>query len=492
MFQSLSFVNTKKATFIAGILVAVFSLVGMGTIVSKASAADCDSNAIIYCGFTSPSNFISKVKSNDSRNGHHDLVNIYKAYGLESADYDRFVTHAKQGTAYKDGRIVVGGQVVGTNGTSIGREAGAQGSGYFTQTIAGQKYYGNTNAKAFKSNSIPVTVLFNAKGQVEFAVLNACGNPEHVHVVTPTYSCNKLNMSAVSGKANTYAFSTSASAGNNAKIVKVVYNFGDGTPAVTQSNPATKVNHTYTKAGHFTAKVSVYVSLPGNQQVVVSNGNCAKTVTVVMPFYQCVQLAGSFIDKDKMSFRFVATAKYGNGAKFVSADFNFGDGKSAQGVKPATATTATVTHTYQEANKYDVKAILHFTANGKNVTAPTCAAMVTPTTPPTPECKPGVPMGSPECTPPCQFNSSLPATSPKCGVVSPAETTLPNTGAGNTIAIFSAVVVAGFLGYRHVLYRRHRAAFLAAEQGISPLEEPVAPKAAAARKAKSLRRPRRF
>jgi hypothetical protein len=89
--------QTKKISFVAGLVLTVAALFGTATVaVSKVAAADCDSssNAIIYCGFSSPSNFISKVRGNDSGNGHHDLQSVYSFYGLNAADYDAFAAHA--------------------------------------------------------------------------------------------------------------------------------------------------------------------------------------------------------------------------------------------------------------------------------------------------------------------------------------------------------------------------------------------------------------
>jgi hypothetical protein len=192
---------------------------------------------------------------------------------------------------------------------------------------------------------------------------------------------------------------------------------------------------------------------------------CAKTVTVKLPLYTCVQLVGAILDKTKLEYSFTVTANAANGATFTAADFDFGDGKSQTGVKPATATTATVVHDYATAGQYNASATLHFSLNGADVTAPTCKALVTPETV-TPECKPGVPVGSAECTP-CQYDSSLPSDSPQCVPPTPPE--LPNTGAGNTIAIFATVMIGGFLVYRQLLFKKHRAAFVAAEQGTSPL-----------------------
>jgi LPXTG-motif cell wall-anchored protein len=185
-------------------------------------------------------------------------------------------------------------------------------------------------------------------------------------------------------------------------------------------------------------------------------------VNVTLPFYSCVSLTGAILDKSKFQYSFTAAAKYGNGANFTSADFIYGDGTKQIGVKPTGAAVA-VTHSYAKAGSYNISAMLHFTVNGKAVTANTCTAVVTPTTPPTPTCKPGVPVGSSECTP-CQYDTSLPSNSPQC-----LPPSLPNTGAGNTIVIFGGVVVAGFLVYRQLLFRKHKTAFLAAQMGSSPL-----------------------
>lgn len=472
-FHLFSAVKNKRVPFVAGLAIALFGLFALsGLVVQKVSAADCDSNAIIYCGFTSPSNFITKVRNNDSQNGHHDLQTVYAAYGLEPASYDKFVTSSRSGKAYKDGRIIVDGQVVGTAGNSIGRESWMQGSGYFTKNIGGTNYYGNVNAKAFATDGLPITVLFNSAGTMVFAVLDSCGNPEGFTPVASNYSCTSLKKTAVAGKANTYSFTTSATQSGNAAITQYVYNFGDGTTATTTSGSAA-VTHTYTKGGTYTAKVTIYVHLPGNQNVTASSGGCQTTITVLTPFYQCLQLTGAILDKAKFSYSFTATAKYGNGATLVSADFNYGDGKAQNGVKPTTSTTFTVQHQYAVAGNYDVSAMLHFMANGVAVTAPTCKALVTPTTPPTPECKPGVPVGDLRCSP-CPTNPAVSANdTADCVPVTPP--TLPNTGAGNTIAVFAVVVVGSFLAYRQLLFRRHKAAFRAAELGVSalPLGQPL-------------------
>ena len=534
----------------------------------RAHANDCDANAIMHCGTGTASQFIAKVKANDDQAGHHDLQPIYAHYGLEPADYDRFVTSARPGTAYKDGRIVVDGLTVATNAKSVGRLASYQGSGSFSTSIAGAgTVYGNTNNQAFAAASIPVMVLFNAKGVVQFAVLTSCGNPIYGANNVPVYSCDQLHETAVANKPGTYSFTTDTTAGNGAHVVKLVYDFGDGIK-VTATSPSQVIQHTYIASNSYTARVTVYVSLPGNQTVMVTATSCATIVQVALPFYQCVQLAaatidnskykyqfivtgkvlngaritsadfnfgdgsattgvgmngqsattthtyakdgayqvvaylhialpggttmsitgpgcakkvsvaipyyncvqlgGAILDKSNYTYSFVATADFGNGASFTSADFDFGDSHKTLGVVP-TGTAATTTYKYGVAGNYRITATLYFTVN-KTVQSVQCTATVTPTQPPTPECKPGVPQGSALCAP-CLYSASLTATDTKC--VPP---NLPNTGAGSFVALFGAAVVAGFFIFRQYAYRKD--AYAGAGADYSPEPSEVAPEEA--------------
>ncbi len=379
-------------------IVSAFALVAIGGTMSfqassdKASASDCSANAIVTCGAANPADFISKVRAN----APGDLPTIYASYGLAPADYNRFITSAVAGTAYKDGTIVVGGRVVATNAESIGRSSKPYSH---AKVIGGKTYYESRAQDVFLSNSIGVMVLFNAKGQMQFAVMNDCGNPTNGTVVTPTYTCNNLQSRQINR--TTYAFSSSATAGNGASIDHVVYNFGDGTSS-TQANPATEVAHTYTKTGTFSVKVTVYVTVPGSQTVIIAAaGDCVKQIVIATPpppppapkptpVASCTTLTAVVSDRTNVALS--AKAAVANGATVSGYDFEILDIKATKVLQTkhiaTTATSAATSFTVSAAGSYYTEVYV-VTSQGR-LTSPGCAKnfVITPVPiPPVAVCK---------------------------------------------------------------------------------------------------------
>lgn len=556
--------RNTKITFAAGLIISALSLVGIFAASPSvlARAMECDNNAIMWCGFGSNSEFISKLRANDDGKGHRDLQSIYGHYGLSTSEYSRFQSTAKDGVMYRDGRVVVGSDTVMTSGRTLGREYF---NGSSSVSISGKTYYkGSPSVRwAPGTNSLPVKVMFNSSGVAEVVVMTSCGNPVDGSKTSSAASCQRLNMTAVSGKANTYRFTASASASGNARITKYVYDFGDGSAPVTTTSASTPVEHTYKKPGDVTAKLTVYASAPGGTTIVstadtckkkitivapfyecvkldavlanpndkytyaytvtmkygngakfesatfdygdgskqtvtsatsttvkaqhtyrepgtytvqvalkfngktVTSSACKRPVTVIKPYYRCVRLDATIVDKSSYTYRFVVSMDYGNGAKFSSADFDFGDGNTKTGVKSSNGETVTIDHTYGESKQYSASALLRFTVGDRAVSAPTCRALIPDTgEPATPECKPGIPEGDVRCSV-CPYDPTIPADdTERC--VAPV-TELPNTGAGNVIALGSIALVGGFLVYRHMLFQQHKRAYMAADRGDSPL-----------------------
>lgn len=305
-------------------------------------AGDCTGNSIVHCGSSNRQDLINTVR------GNAQLQAIYAHFGLNASDYNRFVTSARPGMAYaSNNTIVVDGRVVATNVWSIGRWSWVQGAGYWAVPIAGVNYYGNYNNKAFASTStaIPVDVLFDQTGKMQFAVMtSACGNPATGTPVQPTEVCRALNMNPTN-QADTYNFTTDASATNGAVIDHLVYNFGDGSNTVTTTNPAQVVTHHFTRSAE--VSVTVYVRVPGGGIVVLTN--CKHQVTVIPPAtVACTNLAltpGKADEQGNVAYTLAATASAKN-ATIKGYTFYFGD-KTATKTVDTKETLASVAHVYK-------------------------------------------------------------------------------------------------------------------------------------------------
>lgn len=427
MNQLLRFKLALAAIIFSGVALA-FAVTNTQT-VSAAAIQDCSTNSIIKCGISSPTNLITKIKAGKPA----DLDNIYKHFNIPTTSYDQFAKEAVLGTAYKNGNIVVDGKIVATDAWSIGRESKSYSESY---KIDGETYYASDAKDVFNIESMPVYVWFNSVGQVTAAILQPCGNPMGGNVINPEYSCKALTATAVSGKKNTYNFTTNAPATKGATVSKVVYDFGDGFPPVTKTKPSDVALHIYSKPGTYTAKVTVYVKLPGGKEVVAPGAGCVKQITIkeeekppVKPtaVWACTNLTATPQNQSDNSYSYIfrANASLEN-ATLVDSSFDFGDGVTASNIKPAGKddNTVSTSHVYTKAGTYTTKATLNFKANdGSKVegssTSATCETTVTitpPVTPPTP-------------TP----------TTP---------TELPKTGIAGVAGLFGGASVLGAVGYR--------------------------------------------
>lgn len=146
--------------------------------------------------------------------------------------------------------------------------------------------------------------------------------------------------------------------------------------------------------------------------IVVNDNPCDKPST---PIYTCDALNLVVGDNRKVTATVAVTAK--NGATYKTTAFNFGDGKTVETDK------TTVEHTYAADGTYVIKATPSFMVDGKLVTATSDACVKTVTFKP----------GQPPVTPP---------------------TTIPNTGAGSTIALFAGTVLASAAAYRLWIIRK--------------------------------------
>lgn len=147
-----------------------------------ALAANCDSNAIVYCGAGSQADLVRKIDNGDGRNSAANLKAIFYDSGREVTREAILSGDTVAGEVTRDGRVVVGGRTVAVGALSIGRE-NIPGS---TRLASG--VYERPTSVSFRSVSLPAWVHMPG-GAFRWAIISSCGNlVRATPVATPTPS----------------------------------------------------------------------------------------------------------------------------------------------------------------------------------------------------------------------------------------------------------------------------------------------------------------
>jgi len=454
---------SPKQLIVATAFVAALGVaVGLGAATHQKSSAasftrDCSANAIDNanlnggCGAANPAELVADIKSNQPG----DLQSLYASFGLKATDYDRFVKEAREGYATKDGRIVVDGRTVATDAWSVGRTKKA--NSWNVNGVWADKAQDVNHS----SDQIPVMVLFDENGVMQFAAMHACGNMNGGTPVKPVFDCKALTKTPVEGEKDTYMFTTDAPASDGATVAKVVYNFGDGTTET--KTDLTPIKHKFTKPGNYTISVSVTFNLPGGKSKTIEAVKCKTQVTVVAPYYACTNLAASALNDKKTQFRFTVKTSQGNGATLKDVDFTLdGQGTTTGVVTKDAQGNIYKEYTFAEDGKdHTVVAKVNFNLDS-GVTSKTCEAKVTSTKAPmcTVPGKEMFPPNAPECAY-CDVpgHETLPKDSKECVTPTTPQVLaaeLPNTGMGNIFGLFAGTSAAGAVAHRVITSRRRR------------------------------------
>ena len=394
--NTLKYILSPKL-FLTSLGLLVAAVAGYGLLQNPAAALlpqDCDNNSIIYCGFQNPAGFQAAYNANS----YGDLHSLYadSRFDFTGDEMGRFLSTAKWATAYKDGRIVLDdGRVVATNSWSLGRTSAGN---PYTGTFGGKTYHWGYDQTAFFANSIRTLVMMDQNDKyMEFAVITSCGNP--ITGTKPTFQCDMLKKEQTGD--NSFNFWTDITANNGASVKNVHYDFGDGSSS-DQASGATKVAHTYAKAGNYHVTVTVTYDVNGVTQNETVQVHCQTDVTVnekPQPVFTCTNLQGKLIEGTR-KYSFTATAHFENGAKLVSGDFDFGDKSNANdqtNIVKVDDNNATITVTHQYATslvgKVQINASLKFNVgedshNKKCATEINLRSLTCADTPKAPECQP--------------------------------------------------------------------------------------------------------
>lgn len=150
----------------------------LGTVVYTTGASadypggDCDTNAVIRCGFNSEGELIDDYRANQGGNVHA----IFDYFSIKSeADLRGMV----KGRVTKTGEIWVGNTKVATGAVTVGRK-NMPGS---TPILGGQAFMRSPGV-SFRSDSLEALVKMNGS-TFHHAVIMSCGNPVNAFPVPP-------------------------------------------------------------------------------------------------------------------------------------------------------------------------------------------------------------------------------------------------------------------------------------------------------------------
>lgn len=448
---------TPKQLIVTGIfMLALAGSIGAGFAANQQTSAattrDCDTNSIDYkpnnggCGALSPAELIADLRQNDPSDLQAIMADERFA-NLPGGKYDRFASTAVMGNVYRNGQVKDNnGNLILQNASSMGRKSWGNPNRH-PVTIGGGTYYTSTTQNSFAPgvDSIPVMIMFDADGNAESIVMTACGNPVWGDKVKSTAECKALNMTAVSGKENTYDFTTNAAVTGNAKVVKVEY-FVDGSSYKSEANASTPVRIAFTKDS--TVTVEVTVSVPGKQTRVIKSELCKKKVVVKVKkevVHVCKNLVAT--SSDNKTFRFTVKTTQSTGVTVKSADFVLDNKTTTTGVTTKVNGDIYRDYTFTDNEKHTVAIKqIAFEVEGKTVDVKTKEG----------ECKASVTREkAPEC--PEKPGSGFPPGDARCQTKPPeVPKEMPKSGPAGIAGLFAGVSAAGAIGHRMFQNRRNR------------------------------------
>lgn len=152
-----------------------------------------------------------------------------------------------------------------------GKEIARTANSTYTQTTVG-KY------------TVEAIGTVTVNGQTKTVPLTAnCKKPFEVEKVpeTPVAKCEGLTVDKITGTELDRKFTGGASASGGASILGYVIDFGDGTAPATiaSTSDSMTADHTYAKAGEYTAKLSVKVKI-NNEEKTVTADSCKVKFTI--------------------------------------------------------------------------------------------------------------------------------------------------------------------------------------------------------------------
>jgi hypothetical protein len=400
-----------------------------------------------------------------------DLQALYKYHGLDSSEYGRFKSTAKIGQVYKDGRIMVDGEVVANDAWSTGRTTWVN-TNRWPYKVPGSNntYYKSPTTVSFGSGYLDAVVMFTEDGsELEFAILTACGNPTWGTNIKSTVKCDGLEKHKV-GK-NLYRFSSKKPITTGGATIKAYKYYVDGKLVDTTTKYDTKTKEIALKKTS-TVHVEIEYTLPGTRNIVrkTTSEKCKEVIKYEEEKFEfaCEELYAT--SKDNMTFRFNLKASHSSNVKLVSADFILDGNTVTEGVKAKNEKGEIYKeYTFKDDKTHTVavRANFEYTKDGQTKKVKTevtkqCTEQVKPKQPPVCKHNPKLPPEDPKCKPPVkECKPGIPEGDERCETCedNPGKEgcELPETGVAGVAGLFAGVTAFGAIGHRvFTKYRTRR------------------------------------
>lgn len=426
---------------------------------------DCDTVAIIRCGFGSETELRNKTKQGD-------VQAVYNNFGISQGSLNGFV----DGVVWKDGRVTLGsngqGRVVATNAMTAGRWDHPTSD--MTRIPNTDRAYRMSTSHFTDEGQVAVIKMVNNK--FAFAVIKTCGNPVTGHPTTPpTPSTPGLTVEKKVSQQQTQNWQelVMVKPGDHVKFRIVAKNTGNvtldklsfqdvmpaGLSQVQTMGSLTLDGHVITNA--VTDGFTLNALKPGQQHIIIfeaatassenrqsacstglinkgiiRSGNvlpdksdtaavkvCQPTIPQPpKPNYVCTSLTVTAQSNRTVTVTGFST-KTANGAVYKRAVIDWGDGTNAA----KTTDVIGSTHQYSSDGTKLIKATAYFTVNGKEVSSTNTA-----------------------CSQQVTFTANQPPV-----VTTPEQPgKLVDTGPGAIVGTVLSVVTGGSVAYKYVWLRR--------------------------------------
>lgn len=251
--------------------------------------------------------------------------------------------------------------------------------------------------------------------------------PKECQETPPCYECNGLN---VTQKSRTEFTFTASSKVENATLTGYRFTVRDSNNKVVATKDVGtdgKFDYQTDKVGKYTVSAQVIAKVGNDVKVSPESDKCRKPFEVkpadTPAIAECVKLTAALKSGSRNQYTFKTDIKVEGNAQVKQYTYNFGDGS-----QPLVTTNNQVDYAYAKDGNWNASVNVQFIIDGKLVTKSSTDCAASAPVIPIDECKPGVPTGGEECTPPtekCEMTGKedLPKNSPEC-----APEALPATG----------------------------------------------------------------